>query len=80
MTPKVRKRLNESKALEAPSLVLTVVLIYCIWIESLKLGAAVLVLLLILISVRYTCVIARRVRFLKVKYRNADNLFNRIGK
>ncbi len=78
MTPNLRKLLKKSKILELPSFVLTAVLIICIWLDSLKLAVTVAPVLLVLVGVRYACIVARRIRFLKVKNRNSDNLFNRI--
>lgn len=76
----LRKYLKKSKILELPCHVLTVVLIGCIWVESIKLGASVALVLIVMIGVRYTCVVVRKIRFLQVQNRNTDNLFNRIKK
>ncbi len=78
MQPKLRKYLKRSKVLEFPSFVLTVVLIGCIWGETVKLGSVVALVLINLIGLRYTCIVARKIRFLQVKNRNTDNLFNLI--
>lgn len=80
MTPKLRKYLKKTKILDFPSFVLTVVLIGCVLFESAKFGASVALVLIVLVGIRYTCSVVRKIRYLQVKNRNTDNIFNRMKK
>lgn len=80
MRPKLRKYLKKTKLLDFPSLLLAVALILSLWFENVKLGASVALVLIVLVCVRWTCGVSRKIRYLQVKNRNTDNLFNRIKK